>query len=472
LLNLALFVLSGLAASTGAIFAIADGAAAVALVALFGLVGVQLYRRKSVAGWQFAMVAGVIGWFALVGLGRASRGPGGATDSHYLFIGAVFLLPLIAGLAAELRSTRRWWAVVGIVVATVLAANAWQLRDAALSQTELMTAENAKLRTVETFRGAPDMELDRSLDEVIMPQLKARTYLAAISELGSPVPSSTPSDLNRLPHQPVDEEMVNLFGKALSVGTGASTTSAGMHCQTVDSSLGSTFDFEIPGNQSLTLQATKGGDAFLLLGFLDPPPSVPLKRVRLAPNTLTSVHIPDTGQSTIWRLRIQTLDVGALDVCSAVNPRVSRSDHYADRAGGFTLGPGWSAVADPAASSGRAAMAAFGAPGPQGAFGSGFLPAPGSYDVWYRVRVSQAAGVKEEMTLGVVDIDTSKFLASTTLRPIQLRSAYSWVLVAANVVAPEGHLIRFQANVAARLSTDWFIDGATMVPAGSPAPSS
>jgi hypothetical protein len=236
----------------------------------------------------------------------------------------------------------------------------------------------------------------------------------------------------------------------------------------MDASSGITLDFDIPANRSVTLQGTKAGDAFLLLGFLDPPPSVPLKRIQLPADTRIGVHTPDTGRPAVWRLRIQTLDVGELLVCSPVAPRVSRFSHYADQAAGFSWGRGWSSVNDVNASSGKAARAMEGTTGPEGAFSTAFLPAPGAYDVWYRVRVTQSSGTKEEMTLGLVDSDVGQYLASVTLRPNQVGANYKWVLVGSNVTVPSGHLVKFQTNVVSRLSTDWYLDQAAVVPAGSP----
>jgi hypothetical protein len=466
--SLAAFVVWGLEASIGAVFAVANEGAAVSLAAVAALLAVQVFRQKSAAGWRIAMLAGLFAWFTLVGLGRASRGLEGATDSHYLYIGAVFLLPLIAGLAREFPSNLRWWPVVAIVFALVVYANTLQLRDVALQEASLMTSQAAKLQTVEAFRGAPDMDVDRNLDDKYIPQLKPRTYLAAVDELGSPVPSATPSTLSRLPHQPVDEEMINLFGKALTVGPSPTAPSQDMPCRSMDASSGVTVDFDIPANRSVILQGTKTGDAFLLLGFLDPPPSVPLKRVHLPADTRIGVHTPDTGRPAVWRLRIQTLDVGELLVCSPVAPRVSRFSHYVDQAAGFSWGRGWSTVNDVNASNGKAARAAEGTSGPEGAFSTGFLPAPGIYDVWYRVRVTQNSGTKDEMTLGLVDADVGQDVASVTLRPNQAGKGYKWVLVGSNVMVPSGHLVKFQTNVVSRLSTDWFIDQALMVAAGSP----
>jgi hypothetical protein len=469
LVSLAFFALSGVRASLGAVFAASPDAATVLLPIVALLFAFRLYRRRRLASWQIAMLAGILGWFTLVGFGRASRGPNGATDSHYLYIGAAFLLPLLADMSREIPWRGLWHAATAMVLALVVLANAWQLHDLALSQTELMQSEKAKLQTVAAFRGAPDMDLDRSLDERVMPQLKAGAYLAAIKELGSPVPSTTPNILSGLHRIAVDEEMVNLFGHALTIGTNASRTQD-MPCQNVDSSAGSTLDFAVPQDQSIFLQSSKAGDAFLFLGFMDPAPSTPLKRFALPPSAPVWVHLPNTGQPAVWRLRIQTLDVGALRVCSPVSPRVSRADRFYVEFASVMLGSGWSSVPDAGASSGKTARAVEGTLGPDGAFSSGFVPTPNAYDIWFRIRVKKNSGHTPEMTLGVVDVDANKYLVSTTASPDQFGSEYKWILVAANVNPTPGHLLRFQSNVVTKLSTDWYVAQALMVATGSAPP--
>jgi hypothetical protein len=469
LVSVARFMAVGLEASVGAIFAAAPDAAAVLVLPLAALFVWHLYRQKKIFAWQAGMLAGAAGWFFLVGLGRAEIWPAGATDSHYLYIGAVFFLPLVADIVGRLPWRGVWRPALVGAFGLVVFANAWQLRDVAQSQKDVMRLQTAKLQTVEAFRGAPDMQLDRSLDDLWMPQVRAGDYLQATAELGSPVPPATVETLKHSLSEAVDQAMVRLFGRALTVGPDASRSVSGSWCRSVDSSQGSTLDFQVPNDRWVMMQSSKAGDAFLFLGFVNPPPSEPLKRVALTASKPVWVHLPNTGKQAIWRLRIQTLDVGTLLVCSEVNPQVSRPSRYFDQAASFTLGSGWSSVADPAASSGRAVKAAAGASGP-GAFGVGFVPTPGTYDIWYRVRVANSSSDKPQMIFALVDMDANRYIGSATFNPSQFKTTYTWVLVASDITPTPGNLMRFQTNISAKLTTDWYVDAALMIPAGSPSP--
>lgn len=469
LYNLGLFVWTGLQASVGAIFA-APGAATLLLPLVGFVIALHLFLQRRIKAWQIAMLVGAVAWFTLVGLGRSQRGPSGATDSHYLYIGAAFLLPLLADAAGRIPWRGLWTPLLATIFALLLIANGTQLREVALGQTDLMQTENAELQTAQVFRAAPDLQLDQSLDDTIMPQLKAGDLFAASDELGSPVPNATISTIANLQPQAVDQEMVNLFAQAFKVGPDASRSAEGIPCQTVDSSAGSNIDFQLHSSQSLMLRTTKDGDAFFFLGFLGQFPSLPLQRMSLAAMTPEWVHIPDTGKGVGWRLRVQTLSVGPVIVCSTASPTVSRPTNFNSNAASFTFGPGWSSVRDPAASNGSAARAAAGTPGPQGAFGTGFIPTPGSYDIWYRVRVASGSSTSGEMILGLVDLTANHYAATSTFRPNQATTSYTWLLVASGVELNQGDVVRFQTNIARRLTTDWYVDEALLVPAGSAAP--
>jgi hypothetical protein len=70
----------------------------------------------------------------------------------------------------------------------------------------------------------------------------------------------------------------------------------------------------------------------------------------------------------------------------------------------------------------------------------------------------------------LTDVSANVYTASTTFKPSHANTTYSWLLVASNVIPTSGHRVRFQINVSGALSTDWYVDEAMMVPAGSPPP--
>lgn len=132
---------------------------------------------------------------------------------------------------------------------------------------------------------------------------------------------------------------------------------------------------------------------------------------------------------------------------------------------GGTLGTGWSSVADANASGGNTAKAASGtASGNADLFGTAFVPYAAAYDVWFRVRVTSAAGSTGEMQLGLWNSTDSTFVASTTYAANQSGTSYGWLRVAHAVTPTAAKNMRFRAVTTGTLGTDWFIDEACLVP--------
>jgi hypothetical protein len=173
----------------------------------------------------------------------------------------------------------------------------------------------------------------------------------------------------------------------------------------------------------------------------------------------------------VWQSRIDAPSIGLIQLCGTSRLQILKSNNvYRAQADLFTFGRGWSSGTDVAATDGKSAKASSGTPPPNGAYGDDFVPAPRAYDIWYRVRVSAPSSGRPEMTLTLTDVTASRYMAAATFSAGQAGSAYSWLRVAANVTPTSGHSMRFQANVLAGLSTDWYIDAAVMVPAGAPVP--
>ena len=482
--SLAGFVAWGLQATAAGLVGF-PALAGILLPVLAGLVAFHWYRQRKVAPWQIGMTAGLLAQFVVTGLVRAQNGPAAAGHPRYVYVGVAFLLPLVADATRELPWGRLWRPLLTALFGLCLIGNTVQLRDRALidtvpgiqpvaTQVDLMQIEDAELQTVEVFRGAPDMNLNRGLDDAVMPQLNAGPYLEAVSQLGSPVPQASLATLRQLPGQAVDQVMVNLFGGAVAVNPDKSRPTQGLPCRSVDSTDGATLDFMAPEGQSFMLESSKGGDGFLFLGFMNPPTSEPLQHVQLLPATPEWVYMPNTGKPIIWRLRIKTTPMGTLQVCGATNFQAAQTPNDLDRglAADGTLDSGWSVVSDPATPSGRAAK---GASGTHTAyrgdlFGDPFIPFAGAYDVWYRVRVKSSSGTDDEIVLGLWDDQARNWIASTTYKPDQVGTSYSWIKVASAIHPAAGHSVHFLAAITLRVGTDWYVDEAVLVPTGSSPP--
>jgi hypothetical protein len=103
-----------------------------------------------------------------------------------------------------------------------------------------------------------------------------------------------------------------------------------------------------------------------------------------------------------------------------------------------TLGTGWTSQANAQASAGNEAKCASGTlTGNSDTFGTSFLPAPGTYDIWFRVKVTAIASTTGQMFFGLWDVTgaTPVPLSGSTLAPSQLTTGYGWVRANQRTVA-------------------------------------
>jgi hypothetical protein len=310
------YVALALRASATGVVGLSGMAGQIALIILIVLLVWNWYVQRGVESWELGLFAGLVVQFALIALVRVRFGVPGASDSHYVYVGAVYFLPLIANAVKRLPWRGVWRVTLSGAFAIAILANAVQLIDQSMSRTDLMRLENAELRTVELFRGAPDMAMNRPLDVAIMPQLTASSYFAAVDELGSAVPNSTPDSLSNLPPYAVDREMAVLFGDALRVKAGSQQPTQGWRCQIVSSSAGTVLDVQVPDGRSVVLTASGAWEGTLSLGFLEPP-STYGRPLQIPAASTVRVQLPDTGRPVLWRLRIMSNGTADIQICSA-----------------------------------------------------------------------------------------------------------------------------------------------------------
>jgi hypothetical protein len=231
----------------------------------------------------------------------------------------------------------------------------------------------------------------------------------------------------------------------------------------------------VPDGGTMLLHSDHGIAAALSLGVLAPATSRPLLRIG-TPDLQEWVHLPKTGRTIVWRLRIKTASsVTNLLVCGAnhVQFHTGTSLFSAEAAGGSLDAP-WTSTPDSAAYGGLAARLPAGtATRSRDNFGAPMLVEPGTYDVWYRARVAGGGGGTPEMTLGLLDSAAQSWVGGTTYRASTLGTSYEWVKAVGGVVWRSNDPLVFAAEAdphAGPLGSDWFIDEGVILPAGSPPP--
>jgi hypothetical protein len=468
------FIAYGLSATAAGVFGLQAAAGILVLSVFIVLVVLRCYRQRMVKSWQLGMALGLVGWFSLTALGRAQAGPGLASDAHYLYIGAAFLLPLVSDAVADFHWRGLWRPILIFTFLLAIFVNTVDLWTFTQSQSQIMATENAELQTVEVFRGAPDMALYRPFDTDLMPQLDAARFFPAVDELGSPVPKATVDTIMQIPPQAVDTLMLNLFSAALDIQPDPTRKARDLPCRTFDSSDGSTIETVVQSGQSIVVEPSRSGSVELFLSFRAPFSSKPVRRLQLEAGKAQRILVPNTGKPVAWHLRMKTTLLGPVLICGEATLAPRSGQNYEANASGGSLGPGWSLISDLLSTDKRAAKARVGATHvvrgryANDTFGQAFVPQAGVYDVWFRVRVATAVGLIPEMVLGLWDEgESGAWAGSSVFRPVDADTQYKWLLAGKGVWLTQRHPIQFQATVDSRLSTDWFVDSARLVPTGS-----
>jgi hypothetical protein len=201
------YLFEGFASSLDALLALATiGGEAVARskwgpVALIALVAALALARRRLPAlsprlWPVASAA-VAFWL----LAALSYIPGReAHSSRYLYIGAAFLLLIVADLLSGARPGRGVLLVAGAITVAVAALNLTPVREGrdflraqtVLTRSDLAAIEIARRTVAPRFRLTPEVAGTPFLNEV-----EAGGYLAAVREYGSP--AYTPTQLTRAP---------------------------------------------------------------------------------------------------------------------------------------------------------------------------------------------------------------------------------------------------------------------------------
>ena len=155
---------------------------------------------------------------------------------------------------------------------------------------------------------------------------------------------------------------------------------------------------------------------------------------------------------------------GFFAVPYGVNASYSTANLQAEAESG-ALGTGWTNAADAAASGGHTANLASGTLSTNAdLWGTSFVPAPGVYDLWVRMKTTVATSATAQLQIGLWDATSSAFVTSTTYAPNQTTTGYQWYRVAASVTPTATHNMQVRAVTTATTTDAWQIDESALVP--------
>ncbi len=186
------------------------------------------------------------------------------------------------------------------------------------------------------------------------------------------------------------------------------------------------FNFPVDTNYGWTAQFTNNSSFPFITGFLYLDST---SLVGQGSSAQGGLSIGDSSRPLINQSRFYGL---------FMLPLATPQNYQAEGESG-TLDTGWSSIADANGSAGNTAKVASGTVTARAdLFGTSFVPVGGGlYNIWFRVRVTSAAGTTAEITLGWWDATAAGFLAlaSTTYAAKEFSTSYTWVCVNTRTVA-------------------------------------
>lgn len=306
------FVPYGLGSAVAGLFSLSSHWSQLALAALTAATAwaaAEWYRSRRLDSRVVGALSALVIQYLLIGLTRAQVGDGEAAAPRYVYVGAVFLLLGLTGVARDLPWRGLWPAALLILTASV-AFNAIHLRQAAADRSPIFPIQRAELDTVWFFRGAPGLDQMAVVDPVLMPQVRARPYVDARRVYGSPRPDTQPV-LDGLPAFAVNQAVSNAM--PLDVTSNPSGSDATGPCSTLDAGANQ-VDLVDVGGTSVVVRSRGSGQVGLGLWLEGQSPTAE-RSVPVTPDRELVVGLPNTGTTVQLHLRVRLPSGVAGSVC-------------------------------------------------------------------------------------------------------------------------------------------------------------
>lgn len=284
------------------------------------LLSMRYAQRGTIDSRSLGAMTGLLAQFGLAGIVRSQFGDLQAASSRYVYIAAVFLLPLFADALREFP-WRSWWRpALALLLVVSLLHSASYLHTFERDRTAVIQAQNAQLSTALVFRGAPDLDLDAGLSiDYNALSLTLRQYYALVDSLGTPFHVAGPQSLAGLVTPAVDQAMLSMFGTRLRVSASPATAqpAATAACQLFDPQSDRYVDLTVRSGDAVDLMPAATTTIDFYLSYLAAPGPAPLRTFTLSAGQVYHVRVPDTGTPIDWHLRLGGTTPGQLSICPA-----------------------------------------------------------------------------------------------------------------------------------------------------------
>jgi len=313
LISLPGFVPFGIGSALAGLFGLSDRWASALLAAATALLALAWYRRGWVGAVALSLAAGLIAQYGLTALVRGQFGDLQAGSSRYVYVGAIFLVLLIADALAQFRVRRGLVLVSAIVFVVVLDYSAYHLADFARGRDFRVAEQQGQLQALELLRGSPSMQLDAEVDATNYTPITARQYYEAIDALGSPVPRISLAQLGASAAAPVDTMIRRIFAPTITSGSGAAGQTMG--CQAYLGASTANVDLKAAAGSAVEVSAATAETIGVTVTLFASPMGNPDQQVEVSAGTTVRIELPRTAEPITWHLGIALPAAGQTQIC-------------------------------------------------------------------------------------------------------------------------------------------------------------
>jgi hypothetical protein len=187
LLVLPFYVLWGLGSTTAGLIG-EGGWFGPPMLVLAGIAVGWTWRRRGVDPFELGVAAGLVMFYLVTGTARAQGGYQQSGASRYVYVGAAFLLPLLAGAARGLPWRGTWRPVLIACVFLACFNNGVLLFTYTVAKSLQMQRQVADLQALDSVRHDPCLNPQGWADPLVMPVVRSPAlYYRAIDRYGDPV---------------------------------------------------------------------------------------------------------------------------------------------------------------------------------------------------------------------------------------------------------------------------------------------
>lgn len=177
----------GLSQTAAAVIGLGGDIGIPLVVAALAAVGWRWFRHGA-DGFVLGVAAGLLSFFLITGLTRAQLGIYQAGSSRYVYVGAVFLLILLADAARGLPWHGTWRPALVACVFLAAFNSAALMVSFAVARTVLMERQVADYYALAAMRSDPCLDPNGEVDVLVMPtETKPAVYYRALDMFGDPI---------------------------------------------------------------------------------------------------------------------------------------------------------------------------------------------------------------------------------------------------------------------------------------------